>query len=127
MSGGIPEPLDLSELDEWIADLQTALPALKSATREPGDLILPGLLVQVVGLGVDTLDHSWRVDLSLVIVTGENDVVRAMDDLVARLNDVRAYLGYPAGDFLPRTYRNDQGQDLPALSFPHTVRITQEA
>jgi hypothetical protein len=119
-------PLDLTDLDEWVSAM-AAVPGLKSATRNPGALRLPGVLVQVVGLGVDTLGQDeWRVDLNLVIVTGESDVIRATDALVDLLNAVRSYLGHPAGDYTPRPYRNDQGVDFPALNVPHTVRITTD-
>lgn len=121
-----PQDLDLAELDAWVGEMAD-LPGIKSATRKPGELDLPGVLVQITGLGVDTLGgQEWRVDLDLVLVTGENDVVRATDELVTLLNTVRTHLGYPPGDFTPRPYRNDTGTDLPALSFPTTVRITQE-
>jgi hypothetical protein len=117
--------LDLADLDEWVEGI-SALPGIKSATRNPGALRLPGVLVQVVGLGVDTLaQDEWRVDLNLVLVTSENDVIRATDALVALLNTVRPYLGHAPGDFTPRPYRNDQGVDFPALNVPHTIRITE--
>lgn len=120
--------LSLDDLDEWCADLTTAAApyGVKSVTRDPGTLDLPGVLVQVVGLGVDTLDHGWRVDLDLVLVSPDDDVIRATDSLVSTLNTMRTLLGHPGGDFTPRTFTNDLGQALPALSFPHSVRITQE-
>lgn len=119
--------LDLSQLDEWIEETLSPLPGVQSASRNPGGLNLPGILVQVVGLGVDTLDQEeWRVDLRLLLITSDLDVVSATDDLVGLLNVVRPALGNPPGDFTPTTFQADQGQTFPALSFTHTVRITEE-
>lgn len=117
-----PPDLDLTDLDEWVAAL-AARPGIGSATRNPGHLQTPGVLVQIVGLGVDTLaQDEWRIDLNLVLVVHETDVIRATDALVDLLNAVRPHLDYAPGDFTPRPYNNGQA-DLPALNVPHTVRI----
>jgi hypothetical protein len=117
--------LDLSEVDGWLADMKAAVPGLRAATRNPGKMQTPGVLCQITGLGIDTLrQDEWRVDINLVIVTAETDVVRATAALVEVLNPLRAFLGNPPGTFTPRPYTNDQGQTLPALNVPHTIRIT---
>lgn len=118
--------LDLTELDEWIEATLLPLSGVEGASRQPAGLNLPGVLVQVIGLGVDTLGaDDWRVDLRFLLITPDTDVVSATDDLVRLLNAVRPALGEPAGDYTPTTFQGDSAT-YPALSFTHTVRITKE-
>lgn len=119
--------LDLTQLDEWIDSTLGSLPGVEGASRNPAGLNYPGILVQVVGLGVDTLaQDEWRVDLRVLLITSDLDVVSATDALVDLVNKVRPALGNRPGDFLPTTYQTDQGSSLPALSLTHTIRINEE-
>lgn len=118
--------LDLTEVDTWLEGL-AALDGIESATRDPGRLNLPGVLVRILDIRIDTLDQSaWKLDLDVLLVTADDDVYAAQGSLADLLNRARPFFGNPPGSFTPRSFPMPDGSTRPALAFAHTITIEQE-
>ncbi len=118
--------LDLSDLDDWL-DALAAIEGVESATRYPDRVNTPGVLVRILDFRLDTLDQgTWKVDLEVMCIVGDVEVGPAQESLVDLLNLVRPFFGNPPGSFAPAVHTQADGSRLPALSFAHTIHITQE-
>ena len=118
-------PLDLTELDDWLANLAET-DGIASAARTTRDLNTPGILVRIMDIRIDTLAQSeWRLDLDVRLVVGDENPEDAQDSLVALLNVARPLFGNPPGSFTPTTVDMPDASRRPALSFSHTLTITE--
>lgn len=113
------------DLDDWLDGL-AAEPGIASATVDPATLRTPGVWCRVVGFGQDVLAAGdSRLDLELYLAVSDADWLRARDALMALYATVSSYLrGVPIPEVRFVRLALPDGNDLPALSFPYTLRIT---
>lgn len=85
------------------------------ASLDPATLNLPGVWVQVTGLGYDTYGTS-RVDMTLALIVNDQDAQRAQTALVQLLNQVGEVI--PVRTASARTFLMPDQTRLPGLAVP---------
>lgn len=117
--------LTFADVDDWIADLRQ-VDGVRSADLDPAKLRTPGVWVRLPSFGVDTLAAGdYRLDVELHLVVGDQDWRKARDELADLFDAVHAFLGRPRmarAEFIKLVL--PEGQEVPCLRFPTTLRIT---
>lgn len=88
------------------------------AALDPSDVNVPGAWVTVEGIQAETLDGSLRVEAVVYLIVGDQDYLRALEDLADLHNATLTVLSpdgkvVPQGVILPST-----PTPLPALRVP---------
>lgn len=109
-------------LEEVATDLSRAA-GIRSASADPAKVGTPGVWVQATGFEQTTLDgRAYRIDLRLVLVTGQKQHGPALRELSDLYTAVTAVIR-PTGVVTPaRTTL--RGTELPSLAVPTVTRWT---
>lgn len=117
--------LTFDDLDEWLDDLDQ-VDGVKSAVLDPAKVKTPGVWCRLPSFGIDTLAAGdYRLDVQLHLVVGDRDWRKARNELGALFDAVHGHLGRPRltqVDFIKLVL--PEGQEVPCLRFPYTLRLT---
>jgi hypothetical protein len=118
--------LTFDDLDTWLDEI-AALPGVRSAVLDPAQLILPGVWCKVPTFAIDTLAaDNYRLDVQLYLAVGDQDWKRARNKLAELFDTVHAHLGKPRVQVPFVKLVLPEGQEVPALVLPHTLRIVPD-
>lgn len=118
--------LTFDDLDKWLDEL-AQLDGVTSAVLDPAALRTPGVWCQVPSFAADTFAvDEFAVDLVLYLAVGDQDWRKARNKLAALFDPVYVHLGRPRVAVTFVKLALPDGTEVPALRFPHTLRIVPD-
>jgi hypothetical protein len=120
--------LNFGDLDELTVAL-AGIDGVRSASLDPADLNLPGVLVQVVGVSHDNL-AGLTIKTNLLLLVADSQPRRAAEELQDLFNAVipvvrDTYGGPTADSVMGKWVLPGQPTQLPGISVPLDLLTTQ--
>lgn len=122
-----PTDLNFGDLDE-LTEALAGIDGVRSASLDPADINLPGVLVQVVGVSLDLL-AGLTIKTNLLLLVDDTQPRRAakeLQDLFNAVIPVVRTLGGPTADsVVGKWVLPGQPVPLPGISVPLDLLTTQ--
>lgn len=119
--------LDFANLDQLVTALKAA--GVRSASIDPAELNLPGVLIEVTGVSLDLL-AGVTIKLNLVCLVSDDKPKQAAKQLQALFNKVadvaRAHGGPTDDSTVGRWVLPGSAAELPGISVPLDLITTSE-